>query len=195
MSRLDSAPSRLARLAVIATLVPACSSGGEEGPTGDAGGGSDTQTAASTFTCADDDMQSPAPFSGPGFQDGALTGAAQDTYLAASTLLWIKADEASQRRFGELATAIVSQLPQQEGIIGFTLGMSEKCGYARTITVWKDEEAMGKFVMSDAHLTAMSEAGEISVHGAATHWTLGASELPPSWEVVRAKIAAVKPSY
>ncbi|WP_437730402.1 antibiotic biosynthesis monooxygenase [Sorangium sp. So ce1335] len=195
MSRMDSAFSRVARLALIAALVPACSGGGEAGAPGEPGGGAGAETAASAFTCADDDMQNLAPFGGPGFQDGTLTGAAQDTYVASSTLLWVKADEASQRRFIELATAIVAQLPAQEGLIGFVLGTSAKCGYARTITVWKDEEAMGKFVMSDAHLAAMAATSEISVQGAVTHWAVGAGDVPPSWDAAREKIAAAETSY
>ncbi|WP_437323148.1 hypothetical protein [Sorangium sp. So ce381] len=197
MSRIDFSLSRVALvpfLVAVAALVPACGADDQQGTTGNTGGGSGTQTAASEFTCTDDDLQS-APFGGPGFADGALTGAAQDSYVVSSTLLWMKPDEAAQRRFGELMGPILAQLPAQEGLIGFTLGTSAKCGYARTITVWKDEEAMGKFVMSDAHLSAMSAASAVSVHGVVTQWTVGAGDLPLSWEAAREKVAAAEISY
>ncbi|WP_437812228.1 antibiotic biosynthesis monooxygenase family protein [Sorangium sp. So ce1078] len=195
MFRVDSALSRAVLIALSAALAPACSAEGEEGTTDDTSGGAGAPTAASEFTCTDDDLESLAPFGGPGFKDGALTGAAQDTYVASSTLLWLKPDEASQRRFGELMAPIASQLPTQEGLIGFALGTSARCGYARTVTVWKDEEAMGKFVMSDAHVAAMGAGSDVSVHGAVTHWTVGAGDLPLSWEVAREKIAAAEISY
>ncbi|WP_437911604.1 hypothetical protein WME73_28650 [Sorangium sp. So ce302] len=195
MSRIDFSLSRVALvplLVAVAAFVPAC--GADDGTPSNTSGGSGTQTAASQFTCTDDDLQS-APFGGPGFADGALTGTAQDSYVVSSTLLWMKPDEAAQRRFGELMGPILAQLPAQEGLIGFTLGTSAKCGYARTITVWKDEEAMGKFVMSDAHLSAMSAASAVSVHGVVTQWTVGAGDLPMSWEAAREKVAAAEISY
>lgn len=194
MFRVDSALSRVVLVALAAALAPACSAEDEEGTQGEPSGGSGAPTAASEFTCADDDLES-SPFGGSGFKDGALTGAAQDAYLASSTLLSLKADEASQRRFGEVMAPIISQLPAQEGLIGFALGTSAKCGYARTVTVWKDEEAMGKFVLSDAHRAAMSVGSDVSVHGAVTHWTVGAGDLPLSWEAAREKIAAAEISY
>ncbi|WP_437576851.1 hypothetical protein [Sorangium sp. So ce887] len=194
MFRVDSALSRVVLVALAAALAPACSSEDEAGTPDEPSGGSGAPTAASEFTCTDDDLES-SPFGGPGFKDGALTGAAQDTYVTSSTLLWLKTDEASQRRFGEVMTPILSQLPAQEGLIGFSLGTSAKCGYARTVTVWEDEEAMGKFVISDAHVAAMGVGTDVSVHGVVTHWTVGAGDLPLSWEAAREKIAAAEISY
>ncbi|XXX72824.1 hypothetical protein WMF30_34765 [Sorangium sp. So ce134] len=189
------ARSRAVLVALVAALVPACSADGGEDAPREPDDGSGAQTAASAFTCTDDDLQSSEPFGGPGFKDGSLTGAAQDAYVASSTLLWLKADAASQQRFGEVTAPIIAQLPAQEGLVGFAVGTSAKCGYARTVTVWEDEDAMGKFVMSDAHVAAMGLGGEVSVHGVVTHWTIGAGDLPLSWETAREKIAAAEISY
>ena len=181
-------------LLACALALPACSSDDPE-PTKEPAPAPE-QTAADFFTCQDTDF-SPSPFGGPGYDEaqGGLLGPAQDTYLTSVTLLQLEPEQAAADRFGELVGAIVATLGSQDGLIGYALGTSQQCGYASTITVWRDEEAMMRFVMSDAHAAAMSEATTISAVGVVVSFELPAAEVPISWEAARARVLKEKTSY
>ena len=154
-------------------------------------------TGADVFTCVDDDLSSVQPFGGLGYKpsEGGLQAPLQETYLASTTVIAIKPDEASGKRFFELSGPVIGQLPQMEGVIGWEVALSDKCGYGRTITVWRNEEAMMGFVMSDAHVAAMSESTSVSTAAVVTSWEIPAAEIPLSWDAARAKAAATKLSY
>ena len=174
--------------------LPACTSD-------DSGEGTVPQTSeitgADVFTCVDDDLSAGQPFSGPGYKpsEGGLQAPLQEAYLASTTAIAIKPDEASGKRFFELTVPIIGQLTQMEGVVGWEVALSDKCGYGRTITVWRNEEAMMGFVMSDAHVAAMSESASVSTAAVVTSWEIPAAEIPLSWDVARAKAAATKISY
>jgi heme-degrading monooxygenase HmoA len=187
---MDASLLRAALVALSAFALPACSEdAGEPSP--------EPEARPAALTCADDDLQSARPFGGAGYDasQGGLLQPAQDSYLASTTLLALKPDEAAQQRFTELMGPIFQALATQDGLIGFELATSQKCGYGRTITVWRDEEALMGFVMSDPHVAAMSEATSISFSAAVASWEITAPEIPISWEVARAKADAAKPSY
>jgi heme-degrading monooxygenase HmoA len=181
----------LAALAIAA--LPACTS--EESspvePTPEQPG----NTGADIFTCVDDDLSMVGEFRGPGYDpdNGGLLEPVQESYLASTTLIAVKPE--SQGRFFQLMMPFFAQLPEQEGLIGYQLAQSDKCGYGRTVTVWRDEEAMMAFVMSDNHVAAMSEAPGISSAAVVTSWEITAAEVPLSWDVAREKAAATEISY
>lgn len=170
----------------------ACSSG--EGPP--ASEPEPGTTGAAVFACVEDDFITSGPFQGPGYdpEQGGLLGPAQETYIAATTIGRIK-PAALEDHYQGLVVAVIEQLATQEGLIGLELGQSEKCGYTRTKTVWRDEEAMFGFVGSDAHVAAMAEGRNVLSAAAVAHWTVGADEVPPSWTTVHDKIAATEVSH
>ena len=144
-------------------------------------------------SCVEDDFQA-EPLAGAGYNpEQGLVGPQQDTYIASTTFLILKPDKVA--RFQELAGAIGADLQTREGLIAVAFGQSEKCGTVRTMAVWASEQAMGDFVLGDAHLAAMAEASVVGENGAVTHWEVAADEIPMSWDLARSKIAEVEALY
>jgi len=144
-------------------------------------------------SCVEDDFQA-EPLAGAGYNpEQGLVGPQQDTYIASTTFLILKPDQGA--RFQELAGAIGVDLQTREGLIAVAFGQSEKCGTVRTMAVWASEQAMGDFVLGDAHLAAMGEASVVGENGAVTHWEVAADEIPMSWDLARSKIAEVEALY
>lgn len=138
------------------------------------------------------------------FQGFAMTGSAVDAdgklkppaagtkYVISTTYLRLPKGEAAQKKFRELMAPIQAALPTQEGLVGLAFASSEKCTVARTLSVWRDEAAMYKFVASKAHADAVSAVGEVSRGGSqVTHWT--GVETDATWDVARTRLAAEMP--
>jgi heme-degrading monooxygenase HmoA len=115
------------------------------------------------------DLQSFSPMSGPGVRaDGTL---APGRYVVSSTYLRMRPEPAAQARFQELMGPISQALQAQPGLVALQLAASERCGTARTLSVWQDEAAMYGFVTGDAHMAAVRAVGEVSRGGSiVTHW-------------------------
>jgi hypothetical protein len=169
----------------------ACSSG--DAATGSGAGGSGATTTDSieaVTSCMDDDIVD--GFSGPGYDatKGGLQPPLQATYVAATTVLLQSTDPAKQMLFGQLVPPIVADVGKMPGFIGMQIGLSTKCRYARTLTVWKDMTSMMNFVMSPNHAKAMPQAAEASDGAATTNWELAAGDFPPTWAMARQQILA-----
>ncbi len=90
--------------------------------------------------------------------------------------------------FGQLLSPVLADVQKAPGFVGFQLGASTKCHYARTLTVWKDMDSMMTFVMSANHVNAMSHASEASDAGATTNWEIASADFPPTWAMARQEI-------
>lgn len=144
-------------------------------------------------SCVEDDFQS-EPLAGAGYNpEQGLVGPQQDTYIASTTFLILDPDQGA--RFEELVGPIAADLQTREGLIAVAFGQSQKCGTVRTMAVWASEQAMGDFVLSDAHVAAMAETSVVSLNGSVTHWEVAADEIPMSWDLARSKIAEVGALY
>jgi quinol monooxygenase YgiN len=143
--------------------------------------------------CVEDDFIA-EPFAGPGYHpEMGLQGPPQDTYLVSSTVLAPRPEK--MQEFFDTAGAMVPVLLANPGLVGFSLGTSAKCGTARTLAVWRDQEAMMAFVVSPEHAAAVSAASELSSTGTITSWQVTAAEIPVDWDTAREKLAGVAPSY
>ncbi len=143
--------------------------------------------------CIEDDFGA-APFAGPGFSpDTGLIGTAQDSYVASTTFIIVNSED--QDRFLQLAGAVIETMGDMPGLVGYSLGASEKCGTSRTLTVWESEQAMFDFVVSDAHAAAMSQAESISEIGVVTHWDVSSDNVPPPWDEAKTEVGNAIPSY
>ena len=92
-------------------------------------------------------------------------------YVVSSTYLRLRPEPAAQARFGELMGPISQSLQAQQGLVALQLATSERCGTARTLSVWRDEAAMYAFVVGDAHQAAIVSVEEVSRGGSiVTHW-------------------------
>ncbi len=103
---------------------------------------------------------------GAGVVDGKLT---PGNYVIAAT--YIKLSNDGYSTFQKVLKPIEEALPSTDGLIGYrTLG-SRECFTGRTISVWRDEAAVYRFVASDAHAAAMAKGSELSRGGSlTTHW-------------------------
>ena len=145
--------------------------------------------------CVEDDFMSP-PFAGPKFDiEGGLIGEAQEQYVASTTYIVLRPDEASLERFYELNEPIATDLATREGLVGYTIGLSAKCNTGRTVAVWESEEAMYNFVVDKAHAAAMAEFTDIATGGVTTHWTIDGDNVPPTWEEAKGVAAEAQQAY
>ncbi|MDI1447439.1 antibiotic biosynthesis monooxygenase [Polyangium sp. 6x1] len=120
---------------------------------------------------------------------------APGSYILSTTYIHRKGTPASEAKFGELVGPIVGALQTQPGLVAFRLGTAASCSVGRTLTVWKDEEAMYQFVGSPAHAEAMARIGEVSRgDSVATSWQ--DDERGATWEKALEVLAAeTGPTY
>lgn len=173
-------------------------SGGGGGATGGAttGGSGGGDPHAELYTCAEDNFQIGRPLSGTGFDaaQGGLINPTQATYVVSTTQIYISKEQSSD--FYDNVGAVIGQLTETPGLIALGLATDDTCGVNRTLGVWESEEAMYTFVASGAHAVAMEKTPTISLTGRVTHWTATVDEVNElDWDVARAKIADVDPSY
>ncbi len=188
-------------LAVLSLLaLSACS--GADSATGNGGGGGAGTTTTTTdpieplTACVDDDIMD--SFSGPGYDasKGGLQPPVQASYVAATTVLLQSSDPAKQMLFGQLFPPVLADAQKAPGFVGLQLGLSSKCHYARTLTLWTDMASMMTFVASANHANAMANASKVSDAGATTHWNIDSSAVPPTWADARAEILKMgTPAY
>lgn len=203
--------SRIVSPAIVLALIVAtgCGSDGDtatggsggsggSGATGGAatGGAGGSDPYAALYSCAEDDFQEGRPLSGVGFDpaQGGLINPKQTTYVVSTTQIYISKEQAGA--FYENVGAVVAQLTETPGLVALGLATDDTCGVNRTLGVWESEEAMYTFAASGAHAVAMENTPTISLTGKVTHWTATVDEVNAlDWDVARAKIAEVDPSY
>jgi hypothetical protein len=187
-SNFSSASAILGVLAV--SILSACTGSASSSASG-AGGGATTASdpLEPLTTCIDDDIKD--NFAGPGYDatQGGLLPPVQASYVAATTVLLQSSDPAKQMAFAQAAGPVIGDLPKMPGLIGYQLGISGKCHYARTLTVWKDMGSMMSFVTSPNHAHAMTMADQVSAAGAVTNWEIQSSDFPPTWAMARDEIS------
>jgi len=127
-----------------------------------------------------------APLTGAGVVDGTL---AAGSYAISSTYLRLPAGDAARERFFALAGPVIADAATREGAVASALALSASCNTARTLTVWRDQEAMYEFVSGQAHLVAMAAVGEVSRGGSiAMHWLGDESEA--NWDTAAEQLGA-----
>lgn len=127
-----------------------------------------------------------APLSGPGLVDGALP---PGQYAISTTHLRLKEGPATMARFSELLQPVLGQLGSSDGLVAQSLAVSSSCGTARTLTVWRDVDAMYAFVLSPAHAAAVAAVSEVSRgNSIAMHWIGSAEEA--NWQKAAEQLGA-----
>lgn len=139
--------------------------------------------------CLEDDFEG-MPLMGPGFTDGAYTGPTDAPLVASSTVIYLLPGAEAGARFEALMEDIRVTLPASDGLVGFALGGSQRCGAYRTLTLWRDMSSMMGFVGSDAHIAAMSATPEVADVGTRTvHWTLDPASEALTWDLGKQRAA------
>lgn len=143
------------------------------------------------YACQDPGLFEARPLSGPGYDPSTGLIDPQAEYLVSSTQILPIPEQ--QQRFLDLVADVGVQLENQPGFVAYGLAIEPTCGFARTISVWRDETSMLAFVGSGAHATAMAATAEVGVTGRVTSFTVAAADLPISWETAIERIAEVAP--
>jgi quinol monooxygenase YgiN len=144
------------------------------------------------YECEDPELMEFQPLAGPGWDpENGLADPEHPSYVASSTMIMVKPDQMGL--FLELAGAVSEQTMAQEGFVAMSLASDPTCGWLRTLSVWRDEASMYTFVATGAHAEAMSRTWEVAITGKVTSWPITAAEMPPSWDMAKAKLAEVEP--
>lgn len=163
--------------------VPAANVSGMGGADGDTG------VVAPTDGCTGDMFAQDialAPLRGAGLVEGAVP---PGEYAISTTHLRLKEGPESMARFNELLQPVLVELASRDGLVAHSLALSTACGTARTLTIWRDVEAMYGFVASPAHAAAVAGVGEVSRgNSIAMHWIGGAEEA--NWEQAAQQLGA-----
>lgn len=111
---------------------------------------------------------------------GALSGPDVDpttgklepgSYLVSTTYLKLTTDAKGQKAFQDSMKGINAAIADAQGLSAYQLATSDSCVTARTLSVWKDEASMYRFVGVEAHANAIAEIELISRGGSVvTHW-------------------------
>jgi heme-degrading monooxygenase HmoA len=106
-----------------------------------------------------------------GVDSTPMTAIAPGQYLITTTYLRLPLSKKAMARFSELSAPIDADLRANAGLVRVTARLSTACNTARTLTVWKSEADMMKFVTSPSHAKAMAGTPEVSRGGSiTTHW-------------------------
>lgn len=192
-----------------AALLVLCACTGDQGDdTGAATSGTSTSGAETTGepeptsgegstgepACVEDDLAI-VDFRGPGYDAdmGGLLPPLQDTYIASTTVLVLRPDKMND--FINAVTPMFAVLEANPGFVGYSLAGSEKCGTQRTMTIWRDEDAMLAFVISPEHQAGVGMASELSTTGTVTAWDITKAEVPVAWTDAIARAAAAPKAY
>lgn len=194
------APHLLLCFAALATACPA----DDDDPMADEGADDSSSAGESSssggnpdidalYECEDMIMDA-RPLAGPGYDPAmGLMEPLQDTYIVSTTQILPRPEE--QARFFELVGEVTMDLDQRDGMIAYALGFEPNCGFARTITVWRDAAAMVAFASGDVHTNAASQSFDVGVTGRVTHFAVSADEMPVTWDVAAANLAEIAPFY
>ena len=77
--------------------------------------------------------------------------------------------------------AIVRQLRNAEGLVGFGLRAKPIRGEYWTLSAWKSADEMNTFVRGEPHKTIMKDLRPLLKQAKFVRWELSGSQLPPRW--------------
>ena len=148
-------------------------------------------TVAELAACDELDLD-PLFFMGPVFdpETGALVAPLPLPHIVATTAGWHTPEQLMP--LSEQTTPVISNVFTHEGLLGASFGLSDACGSARTLTLWRDEAARMKFVFGQVHGAAIMNGLQHTIGWETTHWTETASKQPPTWEQAKQRLAAAR---
>ena len=154
---------------------------------------STTSEVDALYDCVDPMIVEARPLIGPGYDPsmGGLIAPLQDTYIVSSTQVLVKPEAGAD--FNELVGQVIAEIEASEGMVAYSLANDTNCGFARTMSVWRDAESMVAFATSDAHANAVARTNEVAITGKVTHWAVAADAFPPTWDTAREELAKVAP--
>lgn len=130
---------------------------------------------------------------GPAVEDGALRLDPDATYRVSTTVLYLKPGQTAFETFNQKVGAILGEMANMDGLMAWHLGSSATCGAQRTITVWRDADAMYRFVGSPAHVDAMGATRDLSDDARVLSWESTGADVALDWDSYRQRLHAAEP--
>lgn len=160
-------------LLVLLTVLAAC------GPMEDP----DALPAVDEAKCTKDSLEA------DGLDSAELSALPAGQYVISTTYLRLPHKKSALKRFSELTAPMTDELKAHRGLVRVTTRLSTSCNTARTLSVWKSELDMYRFVNGSSHPRAMAAVSQVSRGGSVTtHW-LG-SEADATWQKATQQLAA-----
>lgn len=104
-------------------------------------------------------------------------------------------NNAQRTPFDEYTRRIVAALPQQPGLIGYSVRTAPLGNEAWTLTVWADSRSLMQFVQSELHQRAVKASAESLVGTRFGRFDIAASRLPLTWEQALKMLDEAPDSY
>lgn len=124
-----------------------------------------------------------------GVDSAAMEALPAGQYIVSTTYLRLPHKKSALKRFRELVAPMDADLRANTGMVRVTTRLSSSCNTARTLTVWKSEAEMYRFVASPSHAKAMGAVTEVSRgNSVTTHWSADATGA--TWEKATQMLAA-----
>lgn len=124
-----------------------------------------------------------------GLDSAELSALPAGQYVITTTYLRLPHKKSALKRFSELVSPMTDELKTHQGLVRVTTRLSTSCNTARTLSVWKSELDMYRFVNGASHAKAMAAVSQVSRGGSVTtHW-LG-SQADATWQTATQKLAA-----
>lgn len=166
--------------------------------TGSSSGGATTGSPGAVdvdalASCVETDLEV-IPFIGPAFdpETGALLEPLPTPHIVATTAGWPLEGAEHWSALEKYTTYVIMRMFPTDGLLGASFSTSEVCGSARTLSVWRDEASLQKFVYSSPHAEVIADGLEHNKAWETTHWTETSSTAAPTWEAGRAALDAVR---
>lgn len=121
------------------------------------------------------------PFRGPGFTAGKVTSVAPDQDVVV-VLTNARVHRALRGPFDAQTSKVVDSLPNQPGLVGYSVRRELLGDEVWTMTVWKSEADRARFVASNSHRTAMIEGSPALKSARFSRVLLPAKDIPISWD-------------
>lgn len=163
------------------------------GPASPPGSEGKKQQAQNELTsCTEDDLP-PMAFVGPlAGKDGALVKSHKGDFIAVTTHMKVRMQsQEGMGAFQQVMKALQQAMPKAQGLLASSFSFSQKCGYARTLTIWKDYDSMMTFVVAKEHADAMIKAPKIASHFRTMHWSGGQKEWPVNWDDAKRRLTQI----
>jgi heme-degrading monooxygenase HmoA len=143
----------------------------------------DDLPAVDEATCTKDALEA------DGVDSARIEALPTGRYVVSTTYLRLPHKKSALKRFSELVAPMDADLRANPGVVRVTTRLSTACNTARTLTVWKSEADMYRFVASPSHAKAMGAVSEVSRgNSVTTHWD--ADETGATWEQATRMLAA-----
>jgi heme-degrading monooxygenase HmoA len=129
------------------------------------------------------------PLSGPGFVSGEdLAAAGVGQVIVSVTEAEIKNDDGAADLFWFYIRRIDEALSRSEGMIAASKRFEILGSRAWTMTVWRDEDSLRRFLETDAHKAAVRRVYEMIDRGRFVTFVAAPRDLPLNWEHVELRL-------